>query len=122
MRRLLVDEDMPRSTATQLRLHGYEADDVRDVGLRGRPDTEVFDWAQARGAILVTADMGFANVLHYPPSSHGGLIIVRVPNELSTLRVNQEILRSLREIGETVVPGTVAIVEVGRTRVRRPEV
>src|SRR5438046_6285987 len=114
MRRLLVDEDMPRSTAIQLRLHGYEADDVRDVGLRGRPDAEVFAWAQGHGAILVTADMGFANPLQYPPNSRSGFIIVRVPNAWSTLRVNQESLRALREVGEAIVPGTVAIVEVGR--------
>jgi len=42
MLRFLVDEDMPRSTAVALRTAGYTADDVRDVGLRGQRDADIF--------------------------------------------------------------------------------
>ena len=77
----LVDEDMPRSTTVALRQAGYGASDVREVGLRGHSDREVFDYAQARGAILVSADKGFANTLAFPLGTHAGLIVVRVPNE-----------------------------------------
>lgn len=66
-RKFLVDEDMARSTAVALRQAGHEAEDVRDAGLRGRSDQEVFDRAQAQGAILVTADKDFANILRFPP-------------------------------------------------------
>ena len=52
----LVDEDVPRSTAPALRQAGYLAEDVRDVGLRGHPDQDIFAYAQAHGQILVTAD------------------------------------------------------------------
>ncbi|MBI4563224.1 MAG: DUF5615 family PIN-like protein [Planctomycetes bacterium] len=38
----LVDEALPRSLAKALRDTGTEATDVRDVGLRGRPDSEIF--------------------------------------------------------------------------------
>lgn len=38
MWRFSVDEDIPRSTAPMLRQEGYEAEDVRDVGLRGHSD------------------------------------------------------------------------------------
>jgi hypothetical protein len=34
--RFLTDEDVPRSTAKILRESGYDAVDVRDVGLRGK--------------------------------------------------------------------------------------
>lgn len=40
-----VDEDMPRSTAPALRTAGYRAEDVREVGLSGQPDTIVFAYA-----------------------------------------------------------------------------
>ena len=76
---LPVDEDMPRSTVVMLRQAGHTAEDVRDVGLRGHNDDDVFAYAQATQAILVTADKGFANVLSYPPGTHAGLIVVRVP-------------------------------------------
>ena len=41
--KFLIDEDMPRSTARELRNSGYAAYDVRDVGLRGHSDSEVFN-------------------------------------------------------------------------------
>jgi len=39
--RFLTDEDVPRSTARILREAGFDATDVRDVGLRGKSDEEV---------------------------------------------------------------------------------
>ncbi len=96
--RLLIDEDMPRSTARALRQAGYTASDVRDVGLRGHGDSDAFAYAQTYGLALVTADKGFANVLAYALGTHAGLIVLRVPNELPTQQVNQELLRTLSDL------------------------
>jgi predicted nuclease of predicted toxin-antitoxin system len=116
----LVDEDMPRSTARALREAGYVAEDVRDVGLRGKPDHAVFAYAQAHGQILVTADKGFANVVSFPPGTHAGLIVLRVPNELPTTHVNHELLRALSDLAGEDLAGLLIIVEVGRMRLHRP--
>lgn len=58
---ILVDENMPRSLAPQIAAIGFSVQDVRDVGLRGRPDTEVMAAAIATDAIIITRDKGFAN-------------------------------------------------------------
>ena len=115
----LVDEDLPRSTAERLRLAGHVALDVRDVGLRDHPDSEVFAFAQSRRAILLTADRDFADALSFQPGNHSGIIVVRVPNQLSTQVVNREIERSLVALAGDDLSGVLVIVEVGRTRVRR---
>jgi predicted nuclease of predicted toxin-antitoxin system len=120
MWRFLVDEDMPRSTARVLRQTGHTAEDVRDVGLRGHSDQEVFDYAQSQGAILVTADKDFSNALRFPPGTHSGIIVVRVPDELPTSKVNQEILSALASLEDVDLTGLLVIVEVARTRIRRP--
>jgi hypothetical protein len=52
MHRFLVDEDMPRSTARVLRGAGYEAEDVRDVGLRGHSDADETPSAQLNDELL----------------------------------------------------------------------
>ena len=119
MWKFLIDEDMPRSTAVALRQAGHESVDVRDVGLRGHSDAEVFAYAQNLGAILVTADKGFANVLSFAPGTHSGLIVLRVPNELPTHQVNQELLHALADLADENLKGLLVIVEVGRTRIRR---
>ena len=119
MWRFLVDEDMPRSTEGALRQAGNKVEDVRDIGLRGHSDQEVFDYAQERGAVLVTADKGFSNILRFPPASHAGIIVVRVPDILSTARVNKELLRALAELEGEDLQGVLVIVEIGRIRLRR---
>lgn len=115
----LIDEDMPRSTAVVLRQAGHTAMDVRDVGLRGKSDRDVFAYAQAEGAVLITADKGFANMLSFVPGRHAGIIVVRVPNELPTVQVNREILRCLADLAGESLHGLLIIVEAGRTRIRR---
>jgi predicted nuclease of predicted toxin-antitoxin system len=103
-----------------LRQAWHATEDVRDVGLRGRSDQEIFDYAQVQGAILITADKGFANILHFPPGTHAGIVVVRVPNELPTQKVNQELLRGLADLKGEELSGLLVIIEVGRTRIRHP--
>jgi predicted nuclease of predicted toxin-antitoxin system len=54
-------------------------EDVRDVGLRGQGGDAVFGYAQSKGLVLVTADLGFANVLRYPVGAHCGIVVARFP-------------------------------------------
>jgi len=96
------------------------AEDVRDVGLRSHSDQEIFDYAQTQGAILITADKGFPNVLRFPLGSHAGIIVVRVPDEVPTQHMNQELLRALEDVANESLQGLLLIVEVGRVRIRRP--
>ncbi len=116
----LVDEDLPHSTTVVLRQAGYPTRNVREAGLRGRSDADVFAFAQACGATLITADKGFANILSFPLGSHAGLIVVRVPNELPTHLLNERILHVLAELQSENLYGSLIIVEIGRTRIRRP--
>ena len=52
--RFITDEDVPRSTARVLRDAGFDAIDVRDVGLRGKSDQEVLRAIQELGKICFT--------------------------------------------------------------------
>jgi len=42
----LIDEDLPRSTANLVMKYGYNAIDVRDIGLRGAKDARIISYAQ----------------------------------------------------------------------------
>lgn len=119
MARILVDEALPRSLARHLRDARRDADDVRDLGLRGQPDERVFREAQDRDAILITRDLGFTNVLRFPPTTHKGLIIVRLPNTVSTARLIEQVLEGLRDAPLDTLARSVLIIEPGRTRLRR---
>jgi uncharacterized protein (DUF433 family) len=45
--RILVDESLPRAASPTLTAAGHDVEDVRDVGLRGRPDAGVTARARA---------------------------------------------------------------------------
>lgn len=120
MPRFLIDEDVPRSTARLLRQRGFAADDVRDVGLRGRSDRDVFAYAQETQATLITCDKGFANLRRFPLGTHAGIIVIRVPDEVPPAELNAELLNALASLGVGALAGCLVVIEVGRARVRRP--
>ena len=113
MSRFLVDEDMPRSTANALRGASYTAEDVRDVGLRGHSDADVYAHAQRTAATLITCDKGFANVVAFPVGSHAGLIVVRIPDEVAPTELNRLLLDAISQLGSVPIAGCLVIVEIG---------
>jgi len=119
MPRFLIDEDLPRSLARLLREAGFSVEDVRDVGLRGRSDDDVFRYATSNSLTLLTGDLGFANILRFPLGTHSGIIVARFPNELPAARLDQVILEGLRSLSDEGFPGSLAILEPGRVRLRR---
>jgi predicted nuclease of predicted toxin-antitoxin system len=116
--RFLVDENLPRELAVQLQAAGYVAEHVVDVGLRGHSDADVYAYAQAEGATLVTIDTGFGNLLQYPPP-HAGIVVVRLPDALSITRRLEMIANGLAVLAGQPLENTLVMIEVGRVRVRR---
>jgi len=119
MLKFVIDEDMPRSTAKVLRTKGYEALDVRDSGLRGKSDDEIFEFAQKEKAIILTGDLGFGNLLYFPIGSHSGIVIAHFPNEVSYLELNSQIIRAFETLSEIDFKGNLIIIEPGKVRIRR---
>jgi predicted nuclease of predicted toxin-antitoxin system len=61
MPKFLVDEDLPRSLTRELVGVGIESVHAIDVGLRGRPDSEIAEYARQKGYVLLSRDMGFSS-------------------------------------------------------------
>ncbi len=114
----LVDENTSRTLVSALRNAGYLVEHVYDAGLQGHPDADVYAYAQAHQRIIITIDLDFANITHYPPP-HFGIIVLRLPNSMPTANLIQEVLNGLSALAEQSLANTVVIVEPGRIRVRR---
>jgi predicted nuclease of predicted toxin-antitoxin system len=121
MPKFIVDENMPRSTARLLRELGYEVKDIRDYGLRGAEDEEIYEFAQKEEAVILTYDREFGNILRFPLGKHFGIIIAHFPNEISTKEINRCLLERLKDISEEDIKGNLIIIEVRKTRIRRKE-
>jgi len=119
MATFVIDENLPRDLAPALREHGYTVKDVRDHGLRGRPDTEIYEFAQRERAVLVTGDLGFADLIRFPLGTHQGLVVARLPNELSAEQRVQKIVQAIVSLKDTPLEGTLVIVSPSRIRIRK---
>jgi predicted nuclease of predicted toxin-antitoxin system len=121
MARFLIDADLPRSLARQLRAAGFEVEDVRDIGLRKSPDDDIFTYAVSHALVLLSGDLDFGNILRFPLGSHPGIVVARFPNEVPTTKVNAAILQAVQSLSGEDIVGNLIIVEPGRIRLRKQD-
>ena len=115
----LIDEDLPRSLKSELIKRGYNTIDVRDVGLRGQSDDKIYKYAQKNRMILLTADLGFSNLIRFKLKLNCGIVIVRFPNEITTKLLNENLVKSLSGLDKNDFAGNLIIVEPGRIRLHK---
>ena len=113
----LVDENTAKSLAFALRAAGYDAEHIYEAGLQGRPDTEVFAYARANQQTIITADLDFAQIPHFPPP-HFGIMVLRLPETIPTSELAREVLNALTQLAGQSLANTLFIVEPGRLRKR----
>lgn len=110
----IVDENMPRDLATLIVGAGFVAWDVRDIGLSGRPDDEVFAAATVRDAIIVTRDQGFALDGRWPADFSAGVILVRLPDDASLSLINRKVTSLIAGRRPESLLGAVTFLEMHR--------
>ena len=93
--------------------------DVRDYWLRGAKNGEIYEFAQREGAVILTGDKGFGNILRFPLGSHSGIAVVHFPNEMPTTEMNRHILERFKDLSEDDFKGNLIVIEPWRIRIRR---
>ena len=78
--KIKLDENIPASAAGRLAALGHDVDTVRDEGLTGAPDTQVWSAAQTEQRFLVTQDLDFSDERRFAAGSHSGIMLVRLPD------------------------------------------
>jgi len=116
--RVKLDEDVPLRVRALLAEHGHDAETVPDEGLGGASDPDVLRVARAEGRMLFTLDLGFADIHHYPPGRHPGIVVVRLQDQRAP-HVEAVVRDFLGAYALEHLAGFTTIVEAGRVRVRR---
>jgi predicted nuclease of predicted toxin-antitoxin system len=111
----LVDENTAKSLAFALRAAGFTAEHAYEADLQGHPDTEIFAYAQAHQQTIITADLDFAQIPHFPPP-HFGIMVLRLPDTMPTNELTREALNALAQRAGQSLANTLFIVEPGRLR------
>ena len=112
----LVDASMPRSSVEVLRKAGFEAEDVRSVGLGAARDDRIIEHARAEGLVILSRDTDFGRVLRHP--GHPGALILRLPYTYTASQINERLETFLAKVDASELSGAIVIVELGRYRRR----
>jgi predicted nuclease of predicted toxin-antitoxin system len=73
-----VDENLPTEVANLLVEAGHSASTALSEGLGGASDEAVHAAANSERRVLVTLDIGFADIRTYPPAESQGIIVLRL--------------------------------------------
>jgi len=79
--RFKVDENLPTEVVTLLRTGGHDACSVIEQKLGGSSDEHIAEICQAENRVIITLDVGFADIRIYPPLTRPGLIVLRVGHQ-----------------------------------------
>lgn len=89
--KIFADECVFSPTIRFLRECGHDEITVYDVNLNGHEDPELLAFATAQNRVLLTIDLDFSNIRHYPPQHHAGVIVLRIRS--STLQGTHAMLQ-----------------------------
>jgi predicted nuclease of predicted toxin-antitoxin system len=118
MIKLLADENIPPSVVGFLRDRGFDVKQVGGAGTAGASDDQVIGLACQEKRVLLTFDKHFANILVYPPSSHQGVIRIRIHPPLID-DIIQTLDRLLNEFDLNTHGGSLIVLEREGFRIRR---
>jgi len=115
--RFLIDQNISSETTIFLRGLNIILEDVRDVGLKGKSDDEIYEYARKNNLIIITFDHEFAfNFINKKDLI--GVIILRIhPQILET--VNNTLKGFFEKIKEEHIKGNVIVIEKGRIRIKK---
>ena len=114
--KFLIDADSPHSLIGIFKARGHDAIHVRDK-LGSATDDEVFEYANRNQCIIVTRDLGFADM--FIKSKGFGLILVRLPYYFTADKINKFFNKFLEEVDTKKLVNSITVVELGRYRVKR---
>ena len=86
--RIKVDENIGSSGVAILTQGGHDAMTVREQGLAGSTDEDVFQVCVAERRILVTMDRDFGHVTRFPPKQTAGIVILELGGPASLRQVH----------------------------------
>ena len=115
--RFKVDENLPVDVAEILRLNQHDALTVLNEQLGGHSDLELVQVCIAEQPVLITLDLDFADLRHYPPECFPGIIVLR-PNIQTIPTLLQLMDRVMALLGSEPLAGHLWIVDERRVRVR----
>jgi predicted nuclease of predicted toxin-antitoxin system len=114
---LLADESVDRPIVERLRQEGHTTAYVAELS-PSITDDAILDQANASGALLVTADKDFGELVYRQGRVHAGVILLRLAGMLPATKADT-VAKVLQDHAADL-PGAFSVISPGAVRVRQP--
>lgn len=111
--KFLIDADSPLSLLDIITKH--EAAHVNNI-FRTASDEEIFAYANKHNCIIITRDLGFADM--FMKNKGFGLILMRLPYYFKSNKIINALDDFLNEINATDLIGAIVVIELGKYRIK----
>ena len=103
--KIIVDENIPATTVTDLREQGHDVLDIRGTSDQGMTDQALWQKTLEEKRLMITTDKGFAE---HRDEQHYGLLIVRL-KQPSRVKIHQRVLQALKRYSAEQWPGLMVV-------------
>ncbi len=76
--RIMADENLYEPIISYLKNLGHDVFSIREAGLCGISDDEVYLLACKENRVIITMDKDFLRMFRFPPYRCGGIIVVKI--------------------------------------------
>lgn len=112
-----MDENLPEEVGELLESADHDASSIYRQSMEGMPDPDLAAVCRQEQRVLVTLDLGFADIRTYPPREYCGLLVLRLKQQ-DKLHVIGAIERLLPMLETESLARRLWIVEEQRIRIR----
>jgi predicted nuclease of predicted toxin-antitoxin system len=115
---VVADESVDRAVVERLRQDGQAVVWIAELA-PGITDDEVLREANDRGALLLTADKDFGELVYRQGSVHGGVVLIRLAGLPNSTKA--EVVAEVFRDRAAELPGAFTVLTPGVVRLRRTE-
>ncbi len=119
--KFFLDANIPYSTLNIFKKINLEVIHARDIGLGQATDKKILEYAIRSKSILVTKDLEFGYFITSQTKPHCGIVILRLPSSFNAFQFANVLMEFLMSINIKDLEQSLAIVKLGRYRIRKLE-
>jgi predicted nuclease of predicted toxin-antitoxin system len=116
--KIFANENLSEPIIDYLRSLGNDVLSIRDSGLSGISDDEVYEKACKENMVIITMDKDFTRIFRFPPERCGGIVVAKIYKRTvdETLTIFKKYYQPIKEEDIT---GNLIIITPEGVRIRR---
>lgn len=120
MANFIADEGISKLTIETVRRLGHKVVTLKDTGMLGSDDPEIFEYAKSKKLTILTIDKDFGELYYFNRAYSTGVIVVRVkPDTAENITEILEVFLTSRTLEDVDLANSLVILSKWRTRIIR---